>query len=152
MYQDISFCAFNYCWMRKYEYTILCSYSSSRTTYYMYIENITNWNSAFTLFLNTYNCKSFFLLWVYKTPSVLFKTCLISSIACVVTTHFHFFSKCVSLGTAISKKKNSKCVDIVKLMLTHFENKNTQGLVVIIDSCLMQCLAQRDPMHAKLNW
>lgn len=89
------------------------------------------------IFLNTYNCKSFFfLLWVYKTPSLLFKTCLILSIACVVTTHFNFFSKCVLFGTKSPQfqKKKSKCVDIVELMLTHFENKNIQGLVVIIDS------------------
>lgn len=38
--------------------------------------------------------------------------------------------------TAISTKNIcfSKCVNIVELMLTHFENKNIQGLVVIIDS------------------
>lgn len=38
-------------------------------------------------------------------------------------------------------------------MLTHFENKNIQGLVVILLYAMLvnDCLAQWDPMHPKIT-
>lgn len=68
-----------------------------------------------------------------------------NALSCVFKVRF-FGTK----SPQFQKKKKSKCVDIVELMLTHFENKNMQGLVVIIDSFICNA-SQRDPMHAKLN-